>query len=83
MAQKGFYITLSLIPVGLVAWVLATSSETTPRLTRFIQSFREKREELDRRNTLHQAASEQAASDRRLFATASPSVPGFELRYPE
>lgn len=80
---KGFYITLSLIPVGLVAWVAATSSETTPWLTRVIQSFRERREELDRRNTLHQAASEQAAFDRRLFATASPSVTRFELRYPE
>jgi hypothetical protein len=81
--QKGFYITLSVIPVGLVAWTISTSSETGSRFTRFIQSFRERRDELDRRNTLHQAAAEQAASDRHLFASAGPSHPVIDLRCPE
>lgn len=81
--QKGFFITVTVIPVGLVAWTLASSSDTAPRLTGFVQSFHERREELSRRHALHQAAREQAASDRHLFASASPAIPTIEVRHPE
>ncbi len=84
LSQKGFYITLSLISVGLVSYTVATSSDTAPRITRLIGSFKEQREERDgQRNALHQAAAEQAAYDRQLFASATPSHTGVDLRYPE
>jgi hypothetical protein len=67
-----------------VGYSLATSSETAPRLTRILESFKKNREERDgQRNALHQAAAEQAATDRQLFASASPTRVSFELRFPE
>ena len=80
--QRGFYIALTLIPVSMVAWVYASSSDS-PALTRLITAFHEPATERDRRNTLHQAAVEQAAQDRHLFHTEQQSYVYEDLRFPE
>lgn len=81
--QRGFYLSLSLIPLGLLAWTFATTPHIGSKITRLIQSFGEGREELDRRNALHHAAVQQAARDRQLFATAPRGGHGIEIRHPE
>src|SRR3954447_5759445 len=65
-SQRGFYITLTLVPLSMVAYALASSSDT-PVVTRIIDAYRSRAEEVNRRNTLHQTACEQAAIDRQLF----------------
>lgn len=66
----------------MVAYAVASSSDT-PVLTRFIDAYRARNEEVDRRNTLHQTAIEQAAFDRHLFYGEKESMNGVELRFPE
>lgn len=68
----------------MIGWTLSTSSDGEPWLTRFLDSIRENEKDLERRNTLHIAALEQAAADRHLYFSGSPSrsMP-YQLRFPE
>ena len=66
----------------MVAYAFASSSDT-PVLTRIIDAYRSRSEEVDRRNTLHQIACEQAAGDRHLFLGEQDNMIGVDLRFPE
>ena len=66
----------------MVAYAFASSSDT-PVLTRIIDAYRSRSEEVDRRNTLHQIACEQAAVDRHLFLGEQDNMIGVDLRFPE
>jgi len=66
----------------MVAYAFASSSDT-PVLTRIIDAYRARSEEVDRRNTLHQMACEQAAIDRHLFHGEKDNMIGVDLRFPE
>lgn len=66
----------------MVAYAFASSSDT-PVLTRMINVYSARSEEIDRRNTLHQTAVEMAAADRHLFTSAKESTNGGELAFPE
>jgi hypothetical protein len=66
----------------MVAYAFASSSDT-PVLTRIIDAYRSRSEEVDRRNTLHQIACEQAAVDRHLFLGEKDNMIGVDLRFPE
>jgi len=79
---RGFYVVLALVPLSMVAYTVASSSET-PIFTRLIEAYRAREEELNRRNTLHQMACEQAAFDRNLFVSEKEGMNGVELRFPE
>jgi hypothetical protein len=66
----------------MVAYAFASSSDA-PVLTRIIDAYRAREEEVVRRNTLHQMACEQAAFDRHLFHGEKDSMIGVDLRFPE
>ena len=73
---------MTLVPLSMVAYAFASSSDT-PVLTRMIDAYRSRSEEVDRRNTLHQMACEQAAVDRHLFHGEKDNMIGVDLRFPE
>jgi len=79
---RGFYIALAVIPLSIVTYTIAANSDA-PFLTGFIKAYRQREEALSRKNTLNQAAVEQAAMDRALFTTRSQDVSGPDLVYPE
>ena len=66
----------------MVAYFLATSGENPP-LTRFIDAYRAREEDIVRRNALHSTAVEQAALDRQLYFGEKVPSTGIDLRYPE
>jgi hypothetical protein len=66
----------------MVAYAFASASDT-PVVTRIIDGYRSREEEIVRRNTLHQMACEQAALDRHLFHGEKDSMIGIDLRFPE
>ena len=73
---------MALIPLSMVAYSLATSSENPP-FTRMLDYYHRRNQESEQRNTLHIAAMEQAAADRHMFGTAPQDMTGVDLRYPE
>jgi hypothetical protein len=81
-SQRGFYVALALVPLSMVAYTFASSSDT-PVLTRIIDAYRSREEEVVRRNTLHQIACEQAALDRHLFHGEQGGMIGVDIRFPE
>jgi hypothetical protein len=80
--QRGFYVALALIPLSMVAYTFASSSDA-PVLTRIIDTYRSREEEVIRRNNLHEIACEQAAFDRHLFHGEKDGMIGVDLRFPE
>src|SRR2546423_15646908 len=66
----------------MVAYAFASASDK-PALTRIIDAYQSRREEVERRNTLHQIACERAAVDRHLFHGEKGAMIGIDLRFPE
>ncbi|MCJ1363447.1 hypothetical protein MMC16_002554 [Acarospora aff. strigata] len=85
---KGFYITLSLLPLSFAVYKFSHSSNdprdeaAKPLFTRLIDSYSSYKERWAARNTLHTAMIEQAAHDRNLFHSSRPSS-HVELKFPE
>ncbi|KAI9876527.1 MAG: hypothetical protein M1830_006311 [Pleopsidium flavum] len=88
---KGFYITLTLLPLTFAIYKFSHSTSTTtttssssqqPLLTRIINSYANYKERWTARNTLHTSMIEQAAHDRNLFFNSRPSA-HVELKFPE
>ncbi|PGH35205.1 hypothetical protein GX50_01901 [[Emmonsia] crescens] len=80
---RGFYVFLASVPVGLALYKYSTSDPNSkPWMTRLIENCFPKESMWEKRNALHTAAIEQAASDRHLFHSQSASL-NFELSFPE
>lgn len=80
----GFWIAISVIPLSYSVYALSrpTADGEARQFTKLIDSFTTKREEWERRNTLHTAMIEQAAFDRNLFQSdaGSQQIP---MKFPE
>ncbi|KAI9846485.1 MAG: hypothetical protein M1837_003905 [Sclerophora amabilis] len=84
LSQKGFYITLAVVPLSLAAFKFSRSGDegTQPLFTRIIEGYKGYKQSWTDRNTLHTDMIEQAAFDRNLFQSARGSRT-VELRFPE
>ena len=81
--QRGFYLTVALIPASLALYKLSAQNEDSqPYFTRLINSFDSWKNDWADRNDLHTKAIEQAARDRNLFLN-SPGTRHVDLKFPE
>ncbi|SPO00896.1 related to NADH-ubiquinone oxidoreductase 17.8 kDa subunit, mitochondrial [Cephalotrichum gorgonifer] len=81
---SGLIIALAGLPLGCFVYVISRPGENgeAPALTRWLNGFRNWTDVWEERNTLHAAATQQAAFDRTLFRS-TPRAESHELRYPE
>ncbi|KAI9819572.1 MAG: hypothetical protein M1827_007022 [Pycnora praestabilis] len=85
---KGFYITLSLLPLSFAIYKFSRSADGSsadaaqPLFTRVINSYSGYKDKWAARNTLHTDMIEQAAFDRNLFQNSRGSGT-VDLRFPE
>ena len=86
--QKGFFISLAIIPAFLAWYKYVNSADqdgSEPQkawFTRLIHSYSQMQESWELRNALHAKMVDQAADDRTLFFNSKGSH-GIELRFPE
>ena len=86
--QKGFFISLAIIPAFLALYKYAKSADqdgsepSKAWFTRLIHSYSQMQESWELRNALHAKMVDQAADDRTLFFNSKGSH-GVELRFPE
>lgn len=86
VSQKGFYITLSAIPVSLAIYKFTRQgTDEQPYFTRLIQdTYNSYKVKWAERNDFHTQAVEQAAADRTLFMNeTNQSMRHINLRFPE
>ncbi|KAK4636342.1 NADH-ubiquinone oxidoreductase [Fulvia fulva] len=84
---KGFYTTISAIPLSLALYKLSSQgTDEQPYFTRLItKTYAEYKTKWAQRNDFHTQAVEQAAADRVLFLTETnqSNVRHVDLRFPE
>lgn len=83
LIQRGFYVAVASVPVGLALYKFSTSdAEKKPWITRLIEQYSTPGKVWEERNHLHTMAMERAASDRHLFYSQNPPKT-IELSCPE
>ena len=86
--QKGFYITIALLPLSFALYKFSHSTHnasdpsTQPLLTRLIHSYSNYKQRWIDRNAAHTKMMEQAAHDRNLFQS-TPGSRMIDLKFPE
>ena len=83
MRQKGFFMTISLIPIGYLMYQFTGPGNYEHKyFTRVINSYDHYRKDAAHINALHTDALEQAAADRNLFANTQRTQ-NVQLKFPE
>lgn len=83
--QRSFYITVGSFASALILYRLSKSNQDSGSeswISGLISKYTPSQEEFEKRNAIHTALLEKAASDRHLFQSQGPSE-AYELRQPE